>query len=192
MQLAWQTVVAPRDVARLLLALRPGREALLLGFALVVVLNALIFGLSSLTMPMADTGTDEFAMISPTLFMLALGAALALTIVALTFAGRALGGTARIEDIALLLIWMQGLRVLVQIAMLMLVPLNVSFSMLLVVAASATGVWILVHFLDEAHGFGSLMRGLSVMLLGVAGAALGLAFLLSLIGATTMGLNGYV
>ncbi len=190
LRLAWQSLVAPRDVARLLLSMRLGREALLLAFALVVVLNALIFGLSvQLTPPDPEIAP---VMVSPMIFMLTLGGALAVTAIALTWTGRALGGSGRIEGIGLLLIWMQALRVLVQIAMLILVPLSTSLAALLVIAASAAGVWILVHFLDEAHGFGSLLRSLTVLLLGVTGVALALALFLSLIGATTMGLNGYV
>lgn len=48
LSLAWQTIVAPREVARLLISLRLSREVLLTGFALVVVLNALIVGLMQL------------------------------------------------------------------------------------------------------------------------------------------------
>ncbi|WP_146591608.1 YIP1 family protein [Puniceibacterium confluentis] len=190
LQLGWHSVIAPREVARLLLSLRPSHEVLLLGFALVVVLNALVFGAATLLSPSA-AGTG-LVMISPVIFLLTLSGALGATVLALTWTGRALGGRARIEDIALLLIWMQALRLVVQVAMLVIVPLSTGLAALLVVAASAAGVWILVHFLDEAHHFASPLRALLVLLLGVTGTALGLALFLSLIGATTMGLNGYV
>lgn len=190
LQLGWNSVVAPRDVARLLLSLRLSREALLLGFSLVVVLNALLFGITVLATP--NTGAPASILNNPLVFMGLLGSALAMTIVALTWVGRAMGGVGRIEDIAVLLIWMQALRVLVQIAMLVLLPISMAFSTLLVFAASVAGVWMLVHFIDEAHGFGSLLRALLVLLFGVVGTALGLALFMSLIGATTIGLNGYV
>ncbi|SNR41391.1 YIP1 family protein [Puniceibacterium sediminis] len=190
LQLSWNSVVAPRDVARQLISLRLGQEALLLAFALVVVLNALLFGLTVLATP--TSGASQSLLSSPLFFMILLGGALAITIVALTWVGRMLGGAGRIEDIAVLLIWMQALRVLVQIAMLVLLPLSMAFSAILVLAASVAGVWMLVHFIDEAHGFGNLLRALLVLILAVTGTALGLALFMSLIGATTMGLNGYV
>ncbi len=190
LNLAWNSLVAPRDVARLLLSMRLSHEALLLSFALVVVLNALVFGLSVLATP---TLPDQaLAITSPVILMVMLGGVLGVTTVGLTWMGRALGGTGRIEDVGVLLIWMQALRILVQLVMLVVMPISAGLAALVVFGATAAGVYILVHFLDEAHSFGSLRRALLVLLLGVTGAVLGIALFLSLIGATTMGLNGYV
>ena len=190
LRLAVDSVTAPQDVARLLLSLRWSREALLLSFALVVVLNALVF---SATMLLAPPGDAELSLLaSPMAFMFTLAGALALTIVAFTLAGRALGGTARIEDMAILMIWMQALRVLVQVAMVVVLAISSGLAALLIVATSALGIWILAHFINQAHGLDSLLRAVLVLLLGLTGTALALAFLLTLTGATTMGLNGYV
>ena len=190
LSLAWQTVYAPRDVARLLLSLRLGREALLLAFGAVVVLNTLLFGISAQVNPPDDLLRPILG--QPVIFLLTLAGTLGVTAIALTWTGRALGGTGRIEDVGLLLIWLQALRLLVQVALVGIVPLAPGLAGVVVVAAAMLGVWILVQFLDEAHGFGSPVKAALVLLAGMTGMAIGLMFFLTLIGATTMGLNSNV
>ena len=187
LRLAWQTVLAPRDVARLLLSLRLGHEALLLALALVLVLNTLIFTVSVQVSPPDPALTSLLG--NPVIFMLLMGGTLGVTAIAITWTGRALGGVARIEDIGLLLIWLQALRMLVQLAVVALALVSESLAGLLVVGAAVLGVWILVQFIAEAHGFAALGKAALVLLLGVTGLVLGLSFFLTLIGATTMGLN---
>lgn len=187
LRLAWQTVLAPREVARLLLSLRLGHEALLLALALVLVLNTLIFTASLQISPPDEALTPLLG--NPVIFMLLMGGTLGVTAIAITWTGRALGGVARIEDIGLLLIWLQALRMLVQLAVVALALVSESLAGLLVVGAAVLGVWILVQFIDEAHGFAALGKAALVLLLGVTGLVLGLSFFLTLIGATTMGLN---
>lgn len=187
LRLAWQTVLAPREVARLLLSLRLGHEALLLALALVLVLNTLIFTVSVQVSPPDPALTSLLR--NPVIFMLLMGGTLGVTAIAITWTGRALGGVARIEDIGLLLIWLQALRMLVQLAVVALALVSESLAGLLVVGAAVLGVWILVQFIDEAHGFAALGKAALVLLLGVTGLVLGLSFFLTLIGATTMGLN---
>lgn len=186
LRLAVQTVTAPRDVARLLLALRLGREPLILLFALAVVVNALLYGVV-LLMP----GAPPVAVSAP-VFGVLMAASLLATIVAVTQSGRWLGGTARLAEVAILLIWLQGLRALVQA---LVVPLSViapGLSALVMLLASALGIWITVNFLDVAHGLGSLGRAAMVLILGIVGMALALMVLLALLGVNTNGMTGNV
>lgn len=187
--LAAQSVTAPQEVARLLLSLRLSREALILAFALVVVLNALFFGLSLVA---TGTGAANFAALNPVIFGVTLAMSLGGTILALTWAGRGLGGTARAADMAVLVIWLQALRVLVQAAMLVLVPLSAGLAGVVAMLASAVGVWILVNFIETAHGLGSLFKALMVLLLGLIGLGLALGLLFSLLGVDLNGMAGYV
>lgn len=187
LRLSWQTVVAPREVARLLLSLRLGHEALFLCFAIVVVLNTLLFSLSAQIAPPSEVLRPILS--SPLIFMLILASTLAITALSITWTGRAMGGKARLEGVGLLIIWLQAMRLLVQGGVLLIMPLSQSIAGLLVVAASAFGIWILVNFIDAAHEFASLFKAALVLLLGLTGMALGLSLFLGLIGATTMGLN---
>lgn len=187
LQLAWQTVLAPRDVAKLLLSLRLGHEALLLIFGTVVVLNTIIFTLTSMIEPPTEALMPILG--NPVIFMLTMAGTLAITAIAITWCGRALGGVAQIEQVGLLILWLQAIRMIVQAGVLVLIPLSQGLAGLVVIAASALGLWILVNFIDEAHGFGSLGKAALVLLLGVTGMALGLSLFLTLIGATTMGMT---
>lgn len=188
--LAWQTVIAPRDVAKLLISLRLSHEALLLAFATVVVLNALFFSVSLMISPAPSPLQPMLG--NPVIFMLSLGGSLAIVAVAITWTGRALGGTGTLEEVGVLVIWLQMLRMIVQVVMLLLLPLNAAAGALVAFLSAVAGIWILVNFIDAAHEFGSLFRAALVLLLGVTGMALGLSLIFSLIGVTSTGMASYV
>ncbi len=189
-KLALQSVTSPRSVARLLLSVRPGAEALWTGFALVVVMNALIFSLSLVLFP--PQGPLPFFLGAPTGFIATQAATLGGMIVVMTLTGRMFGGSGRIEDVAVLLIWMQGLRVLVQASLLVILPISDTLSGLMVLVASGLGVWILLNFIDEAHELGGLGKSAVVLVLGILGLAFGLSLLLTLAGVSPEGMMGNV
>ncbi|WP_157960634.1 Yip1 family protein [Primorskyibacter marinus] len=190
LQLALQTVLAPRDVARLLISARLAREALLTAFALVVALNTLVFaGMAALMPPDPSVAIGN---LSPLAFMLLLGGSVVTAAVVITWAGRAMGGTAQFEDIALLLIWLQALRFLMQVALILISLVLPGAGVLLVIAAAVAGLWILLNFIDAAHGFGSLGKSVFVLFISLLGAVVGLSILLSLVGTSTLGLSDYV
>ncbi|QFS82808.1 Yip1 domain protein [Roseivivax sp. THAF40] len=187
LRLAWQSVIAPREVARLLLSLRLGHEALLVSAALVLVLNTAIVRASTILTP-PDPAIAPFVT-QPLTFFMGLGGILAIVALVLTWCGRAVGGTGRIEDVGLMMIWLQGLRVIVQLVMLVLAPIAATLAALVSIAASLVGLWILVNFLAEAHEFPTLGKAAFVLLLAVTGLALGLSFFFTLIGATASGMT---
>ncbi|SNR96696.1 YIP1 family protein [Antarctobacter heliothermus] len=188
LKLALQSVTNPREVAALLLSIRPGREALWTAFALVVVLNAMIFSGSLLL----DPTSAPTLLSNPAILLVLQGGALACSILALTWTGRLFGGKARVEEIALLMIWMQGLRILVQGALLLVIPISLMLAGLVTMAATALGVWIAVNFLDEAHELGGPLRALAVLVLGMFAMAFAISLLLTLAGVTPEGMTDYV
>ncbi|MFZ7089635.1 YIP1 family protein [Primorskyibacter sp. 2E233] len=189
LRLALQTVTAPREVARLLLSLRLPREALVLGFALVVVGNALVFSVSLVLSP----PNVALGLLGNPLSLMAIRAVvLFATILCFTWGGRMFGGTARFQDMALLLIWLQALSVAVQVVFSLVLPLAPGLSSLLVFAATAVGAYITVNFIDEAHALASAGKSVMVMIFGLIAMAIGLSILLSLLGFTPTGLTGYV
>lgn len=189
LSLAAQTVTAPREVARLLLSLRLSSEALLTAFALVVVLNALVFSVTLLVVPSQG---DLGLLGDPVVFMAMQAATLGGVIAALYWVGSNLGGQATMGSIAILLIWLQALRVLVQSAFIFVLPLSDMLSGAIMLGASAIGVWIMLNFVDEAHGFSSLGKSAIVLILSLLAMAVGLSMLLALIGVTPNGMNANV
>lgn len=190
LKLAVQTVTDPRSVARLLLSIRPGTEALLTGFALVVVLNAVVFSASLLLSPPQATVPALFS--SPVGFMLTQTVTLGGTIVALAVMGRWFGGAGGLPEVAVLMIWMQALRVLVQAAMLVIAPISAMLGGLVFLATAIVGFWILLNFVDEAHEFGSLGRAFLVLVLGMLALGFALSIILTMAGVTPEGMMGNV
>lgn len=184
--LAWQSVTAPADVARLLLALRLNREAVLTAFGVVVIANALVFSLSQLI----DPAPPELATVlsSPVAFALLLAGSMVAMILAITWTGTAMGHPGRFEDVALLITWLQALRVFVQLALLVVLPLSTGLAGLVALAASALGLYILVMFTATAHDTGP-GRAVVIVVLGTLGMAIGLTLLLSLLGVSPQGLT---
>ncbi len=188
--LALRTITEPRVVASELVAMNFERRILWLALFLVVVLNTLIYQLSLIIAPPPETLPSFFT--SPVPFAGLVGAGLVLSVYALTFAGRFLGGKAKLEQIMTLLIWLQYLRFAVQVIMILLMPVLPGLAGLLVFAASLYGMWLLLQFVDVAHGYNSLFTSFGALVFAAIAIMLGVAILLSLIGVQNMGLTPYV
>ncbi len=178
LRLAWQTVTAPRDVAQLLIAARLSHEAILTAMALVVALNALVMGVLQLGM---GAGALPFVM-SPVLFGALLAAMLMVSVMVLTGVGRLMGGTGRAEDLAVLLAWLQAVRVLWQVIVALAALLAPALASILAVLGFLAGIYIILNFLDVAHGFNNLLRALAVLVIGGLVLVMAMSLLVSLMG----------
>lgn len=188
--LAVETLRNPADAAARLMTLNLPREALWTALVLVAVLNTLIYTLTNIMVP---APTQIPAMLdNPVVFFLIVAGGLFLSIHAIFWVGRRLGGSGNLGDILLLLIWLQALRVVVQAVTLVLLIVAPVMAAFLVLAAALLGVWILVHFINAAHQLNSLPRAAGILVASILALALGLSFLLSLIGTTFLGSAGYV
>lgn len=185
LSLALQTVTNPREVARLLMSMRLTREALFTAFALVVVLNAFMYAAS---LQLAGPGELDFLQ-NPVMFLFLQAVTLGATIVCLTWAGRGIGGAARMDDMALLMIWMQSLRVLVQLAVMLIILVSPAIASALVGLSMVLGLYIAASFVNEAQGFDSFGRAVLSMVMGVLGAVFALSLLLTLLGVQPNGLT---
>lgn len=177
-RLAWQTVTAPREVAQLLIAARLSHEAILTAMALVVALNALVMGALQAAM---GAGALPFVM-SPVLFGALLAAMLVVSVMVLTGTGRMLGGNGRAEDIAVLLAWLQAVRILWQIIVAVAALLAPPLASILAVLGFFAGIYIILNFLDVAHGFDNLLRALAVLVIGGLVLVMAMSLLVSLMG----------
>ncbi|MCB1311369.1 MAG: YIP1 family protein [Sedimentitalea sp.] len=189
-QLAVVSVTDPAAAARALIALRPPREALWTALVLVAVLNTLIFVLSGMLVP--GPSPLPAMLSSPVIYFAIVAGGLVLTVYAIFWTGRAFGGQGAVEDILVLIVWMQSLRVLVQVAALVLVLTAPLLSALLVFAAALIGLYMLVHFIDQAHRFGSPGRAIGVLIASVLAIVLGLSVLLSLLAGPILGVSSHV
>ncbi|WP_170782405.1 Yip1 family protein [Ruegeria lacuscaerulensis] len=174
--LAVLTVTSPADAARQLLTLRPGREALWLAFFLAVVLN----GLSQVAVQqlvMVPEG-DLAAPSQPVFLGLLQSASILLySIVAFLLIGRFLGGVASFEDVMTLMVWLQFLQVAALLVTLMIAMALPFLMVIFVLASFIVSLYITLHFINEAHKFGSILKSFWVIMLS---AVLAVPFVLML------------
>jgi hypothetical protein len=112
---------------------------------------------------------------------------LALMVFALVFTGRVMGGSATIRDVLALVIWVQIVQAAIQILAylaLMVIPLVAN---ILTLAGGLIGLYMLVHFINEAHKFNSLGKSAMVMIGALLGVVIGLSILAILVGGPNFG-----
>lgn len=189
-QLAVLTVKSPAEASRVLLGWNVPREALWTGLALVAVLNGLLFALSNILVPGPSPLPDVFLV--PILYSILVAGGLVLTIYALFWTGRFLGGTGSLDDIMLAILWLQVLRLVLMVVVLLLILTVPLLSVVLVFVGSIYGFYILLNFVNQAHRLNSLARSAGVLIAAMAAIVLGLTLLISLFGGPISGLSAYV
>lgn len=189
--LALLTVKDPAEAARRLLTLNMNREALWVALALAVVLNTLLQVLSNVLYPVSDPDMQDLAG-SITLYVAVVGGGLVVSIAAFYQVGQKMGGKGSFNDIMILMVWLQFLRVAVQAFSLLLLISVPGLLDILAFAAFLLGLYITVHFIDQAHRFGSPLKALGVLVLSALAIAVVITILLSLVGGPMLGIPAHV
>ena len=189
-KLALETVTAPQTVIDWLQSLQLSREVLWHAIGLIIVLNALLFGLTNIVAPPVEGLPLLFT--SPLLFGTLTGTGFLLTVYAVFFIGRGFGGGGSLETVMVSLVWLQGLRLMVQVGLSLVMLISPTLSALLAFGASLLGCWILVNFINRFHGFDNIFTALIVMVVVGLVVVLGLVGLLSVIGPENLGVSTYV
>lgn len=184
-----QTLFRPRDAAGALIAMRLPGQWLWMALGLMAVLNAIVY---SVSLQVTGPGDPTEAMMphafqAPVVFALFLFAALVLTVLSLFWVGKKLGGRARIEDVLVLITWLQVLRLILQLGVAALVLVVPAIAALVIVVSSFWGVYILVGFVGAAHGFANAFKALLVIILAFLLMAVGLTFFFGVTGIAVMG-----
>lgn len=190
-----QTLRTPGEAATRLLALNLPRRWLWMAMALMCVLNSIVYSVSLQLSPPTDPAA--LAMIppafqSPVLFTMFLFGALVITVFVLQWIGQAMGGKAELGDILVLLTWLQVMRFLFQLSILILSLVSLTLSAVLVLVGSIWAIYILAVFLNTAHRFDNLGKALGVMVLALLSIAVGLTLILGALGAAILGGTGNV
>lgn len=180
--LAVDSVRAPRPTFARLMQISISREALWQALILVVILSVLLADATTRVVLMGRDTEVEAVMLSPILFSAVQLGVLVLTIFSIFWVGRAMGGTGSFRGGLLVVVWLQFVMICLQlvqsVAMLLVPPL----SGIVVIAGLVIFMWLLTNFIAELHGFASLGRVFGMIMFCLIGVALGLAFLLTLIG----------
>ena len=188
----------PSIAARFVISSGLQRDALWSLLLLVSVANAtLVWVSNALTGPtpeqLAQMPIQSPAIIfSPLFAFVFLAGALVITVHVLHWLGTAIGGTGSLDNMLAVLVWLQGLRVLAQVILLVLMLAVPSIAGLFGLAVAILSIWLLVHFVNEATGLGSLFKTVGVLLSAMVGIILGLSFILTITGLATMGIDANV
>lgn len=185
------TVTNPALAARQLMSLNLGRETLWLALALAVVLNALMHVLSNILTPLQDPDIQGLTN-SLVVFVVVVGGGLVLSIAAFYQVGRKMGGTASFNDMMIVMVWLQFLRVLVQAINIVVLIVAPGLLAVLAIGIFLLGLYITVHFIDQAHRFDSPLKSLGVLVLSALAIAIVITILLSLVGGSILGLPANV
>jgi hypothetical protein len=188
----------PALAARFVLASGLRRDILWSLLLLVSIANAtLVWVSNALTGPtpeqLAQMPIQIPAIIfSPLFAFVFLAVALVITVHVLHWLGAAIGGTGSLENMLAVLVWLQGLRVMAQVVLLVLMLAVPSLAGLFGLAVAILSLWILVHFVNEAAGLDSIFKTVGVLLSAMVGVILGLSFILTITGLATMGIDANV
>lgn len=183
-----ETVTSPAQAARKVLDWAVPMQGVWLGITLIAVLNGMYYAMllprmaqSGLTLPPIVESPLAVALFILTIFV---------TMVYLTvFSGRMLGGTGDIERIGKITVWLQGLRFGAQVVISLISMVSPLIGWLASTALGFWGIWILLNFVAEAHGF-TIPKAIGTMVMTFIGLVLIMSILSAVFGLTPPVPNG--
>ena len=147
-QLVWTSITNPADGAEEVMRLKPGREALWTGLLLMAALNTALLVLSNILIPGPWPLPGILA--NPLVYMGVVAGFLTVASWMVWWTGRLLGGQGSFEDILCALVWLQVLRVCVQVVATVLLMVSPLISGVFGVAAGVYGLYVGLHFINVA------------------------------------------
>lgn len=171
----------PAEAARRVIAFQAPREALWTALFLAAVLNTLIATLSHLVQPV------ESLMLSPAVHLAITVLFAVSSVFAVHVVGRFFGGNGVFEAVLAVFVWLQILQVLLQAFAFFLSLVFPSLELLVLLISVVLGLYISVHFVDQAQALGSPMKAAGVLIVSSIALAFIMSFLLVLIWGDTIG-----
>ena len=179
------TLTDPARAARQLIAAGLPRQAVWQALLLAAALNAILFSLSNMALPAPEMFPGF--MRSPLAYFALVVLGMVVFVQALSWAGRLLGGQGGFDRVLVVMVWFQYLRLAVQAASFVLVLTIPVLSVLLVMAATVIGIWILLHFIAQAHGLDNLGRAAGVLIVAALAMVVATSMFIALVGGPMLG-----
>lgn len=169
-----QTIQAPSQAANQLLSLRLPREGVWTAFALVQVLNTLVFTFQVMVTPLPG---ELARFISPLEHLIA-NSVLQLTLTAsLTAIGRWMNGQGGFVDMLSCQVWINFVQVLALLGLIVLTFLSPALAGILGYALAIFALYVSAHFISQVHKLGSAWRGFGVLVLALLAVIVAIAFM---------------
>lgn len=177
--LAQLTLQDPRAATRALLAEGVPLPARTAGLLLVAVLSAVLASVQLRLSPQELDPMSAFMLASPFRAAVVQWAFLALSVVLIHRVGRAFGGTGSFPDALLIVVWLQCLTLVLQLAQLVVNVISPALAGIIGLGGFVLFLWLMASFIAELHGFRS--RGLVFAGMVVSAFAAGLVIGLGVI-----------
>ncbi|GGL65344.1 YIP1 family protein [Wenxinia marina] len=183
------SLLDPAAAARAVLALRLPTGALWSGLGAVTCLGVLVAALAEGAVIELALGSGTVLVLSPFAYAVLLASSLVVTVFAVTWTGRMLGGQGDLEGALALVVWLEAVAIAVRLAQILTVLVLPPLALFVGLAGLFVLLWCLLNFTRELHGFDGLGRAAVTLILAVLGLGIGLSLILALIGvgATTSG-----
>ncbi len=186
--LFWLTIRDPAEAALAIMSRPVARQIGWMILALGILLNVFAHFLTLAMFP----APEEFAaplLNSPFLYAFVMGGGLIILIFAFFWGGQAIGGKGRFDDLLLALGWLQYMRFVVQLLVLILMIVLPNLALMVAMGVGLYSIWVVLHFINTIHGFGSLGKTFVLLLITSLVLVLGMTMLLSLTAATAIGMS---
>ena len=187
------TMMQPAAAAAELLSLNLKRDVLWLGLLLAAVLNALLFSLGFQAAPPTpvegmspeDVAQMEFLISylgSPLRVAMTVGLALVMSVFAFHTGGRMLGGQGSLSDVLAVVTWWQFVGLGMSVVIMAIGLVSLGLAQLLSLLGNVWLLFALIGLLTGAHRFETMFRGIGTVAVSLLLMAVGLLFVLTLIG----------
>ncbi len=193
MSFLWSFVILtlrqPGAAARSILLRRWPAEAVWTGLLLAIVLNVLFFSSVSLFFPLEGDLVTLNLMPDSTGISIFTAAIRSVGFAAvLTLGGRWLGGTASFMPMLSVLVWHQLVQIFALLAVILIMAFSPSLGALFALLVGVVLFFVLLNFVNEAHGFASLWRAFAVIVMATILMFFAMIFVVGLIGPDYLGL----
>jgi hypothetical protein len=193
MSFLWSFVILtlrqPGAAARSILLRQWPAEAVWTGLLLAIVLNVLFFSSVSLFFPLEGDLVTLNLMPDSTGISIFTAAIRSVGFAAvLTLGGRWLGGTAKFLPMLSLLVWHQLVQIVALLAVILIMAFSPSLGAMFALLVGVVLFFVLLNFVNEAHGFASLWRAFAVLVMATILMFFAMIFVVGLIGPDYLGL----
>ena len=182
LQMAWRTILNPREGAEEVLALGVPRQALWTILFLVIVLSIMLGQISNLLMTQVGDAAFGGLLANPVATGMIQLALLVVAVYAIYGIGRAFGGTGSFDEALLLVSWLQFIMVCIQVVQTVFMVILPPLAAMIGVAGLFLFLWLLTNFVAVIHGFRSLGQVFVMILLSTFVLAFFLSLILSITG----------
>ena len=176
------TLRSPVEAAQQIMSQNFGREVLWTGLLLAAVVNTFFLTFQKMIMAPGSDADLPILFASPGVYFAIVAGGQAMFIYALYLVGGLFKGTGTLNNVMALMVWLQLLQVMAQAIVVGLSLFAAPLAILMHMAGVVYGLYILVHFIDQAHQLKSMGRAAAVLSMTLVLLAVALSLLIALTG----------